>query len=613
MNISNKLREILDSPALESSPIAKALLALPKIKALYINKIGYLSISLDSPELLSYIPEERDVFFRTRSWVHFKQAINALNVHDIEKNNCEVFYKKSHVGVNFAYPTAFVAANSCNYSDIYLREEVLTYSGSGHLITQRRNQNRHKTYINYTKMHFFPQLRLGKAMKVKPGKLINKIFPNKFTNRDIEQFGNIFSAVSGDALSRRGLEFILVEGEKIPYYYNGDRYYQGGGTLNSSCMRSPQKSNRFRIYTQNNAKMLVLKRIGEQVIYGRAIVWPDVQFPNMDAPIYFMDRIYTVDYRDEEEFKKYARDRGWAYKPDQCADRKEHFRLPINDYQSSFRFTLNIPINVENIELFPYMDTFTYLNSDKDSLYNYSIDRAYCLTNYDTGEIYYDDDDDNEDSYIWSNYHNADILRDDAVFCGWIDDYILYNDSVEMYNGEFMPYDSDEICTPLHRNRKYYKDDCYYSNALSCYIYDEDQVKILFADGSRDYAHERDQVYSDFYSDYIYKPHAIVVEGIYIYEKDREAFNWWIKQPGDVVQQEIKDAELTHQHVTGLGGVAGPTFMSAAEYHNLIGVSTTTSALPYISTATYGTTWVSVNADGTIQSEFVPNPEDVSL
>ena len=97
---------------------------------------------------------------------------------------------------------------------------------------------------------------------IKIGRLVRAILnASKITVTDpeIEQFTNTYKATydfAKDALK----QFDIVKGDKIAYWYDNndeDRYVDGGGSLNNSCM-AEVSSDYFDIYTQNPQVSLVI-------------------------------------------------------------------------------------------------------------------------------------------------------------------------------------------------------------------------------------------------------------------------------------------------------------------------------------------------------------------
>jgi hypothetical protein len=99
-------------------------------------------------------------------------------------------------------------------------------------------------------------------------KLINKIFPGKFTDAEKEDFVNKFKA------KLTGSEQIMeiVQGDDIKKWYDKKNYAEEKGQLGNSCMRSGNYYY-FNIYSENPevCRMVILK--DDDKIIGRALLW----------------------------------------------------------------------------------------------------------------------------------------------------------------------------------------------------------------------------------------------------------------------------------------------------------------------------------------------------
>ena len=113
--------------------------------------------------------------------------------------------------------------------------------------------------------------RMRQEMSI--GKIVNKLFPDKFKQTEIEQFVNDFKAEINKSFS----QFRLVEGEEIRYWYLDDHYEnKTQGDMNSSCMKAAKSQPFLDIYTNNpdKCKLLILMSDKEKgKIKGRALVW----------------------------------------------------------------------------------------------------------------------------------------------------------------------------------------------------------------------------------------------------------------------------------------------------------------------------------------------------
>jgi hypothetical protein len=191
------------------------------------------------------------------------------------------------------------------------------------------------------------------------------------TDTELEQFTNTYKATydfAKDALK----QFDIVKGSKIAYWYDSEKYVDGGGSLNNSCMASVD-SDYFDIYTQNSQVSLVILygdggtitdgKYTDFLIKGRAILW-DAKADGQ--PIKFMDRIYTSQDADVELFKQFAEKNGWWYKKRQSMEPEES----ITDGSTIKEATIKVDLDSADFEYYPYCDTMCYLNLDNYRISN---------------------------------------------------------------------------------------------------------------------------------------------------------------------------------------------------------------------------------------------------
>ena len=89
------------------------------------------------------------------------------------------------------------------------------------------------------------------------GKLVNKLFPNKYIDKDIETFVNIIKYMRGD------INFKIVKGYDIIKYYDEKNYSYNavlGTRLGDSCMRYSFCKDYIEFYAINedNVSLLIL-------------------------------------------------------------------------------------------------------------------------------------------------------------------------------------------------------------------------------------------------------------------------------------------------------------------------------------------------------------------
>lgn len=191
------------------------------------------------------------------------------------------------------------------------------------------------------------------------GRVVNRLFPEKFKHADVDKFINSYKA----ALGGRSADFRLVEGEDIRYWYLNEHYESNQGDLNSSCMREKKAQTFFDIYVNNpeHCKLLILMGDKDKTkIKGRALVWFNLRKPTGKV---YMDRIYTIHKHDEKLYIEYAKERGWLYKAEQCM----HDASYIEDGK---RVHSSVSVNLKPVkyEKYPSLDTFCYYTPDTGRL-----------------------------------------------------------------------------------------------------------------------------------------------------------------------------------------------------------------------------------------------------
>lgn len=184
------------------------------------------------------------------------------------------------------------------------------------------------------------------------GKFINKLFPEKFSNNDIDKF---YERYRPEVDSKEDSRFKLVRGEDIRKWYNQNMYNGEMG----SCMRYDKCAPFFNIYCENPEKvglLLYLDETGEKA-YGRCLVWFGLFKPTGDtkesAPYNLMDRIYVVNGKSSlpAMFKKYAIDNGWLYKEGDGS-------FCLNGVRKANAVTIRL--KPKDYGKYPYMDTMQY-------------------------------------------------------------------------------------------------------------------------------------------------------------------------------------------------------------------------------------------------------------
>jgi len=356
------------------------------------------------------------------------------------------------------------------------------------------------------------------------GRFINKLFPGKFNDKQIEEFVNKFKS----SLEAEGEKFELVEGDDIAKWYHYSNYAEMRGTLGNSCMKEKPESI-FKIYTKNPdvCKLLILRE--DDKILGRALVWKLASFKSRAKESvkaeYYMDRQYYIKESDVEKFKKYAEEQGWAYKS--YNNHHSFSTVKFNGEEFNAEMTIQLGRLGGDYEYgrYPYVDTFRrydptsgilYNDDDEDSKY----EGQYILA--DTGGGYSE-----IEGGVWSEWHDRRIPEDDAIWSDWADSYLYRDRAVQVTEG----------------NRRYhgwYPDDC---------------DDITYDAWSDDTIHIDDSVYSEKYGHSLLVDNAVEVIGDI--DSDGEISdadsNWYHKDDDDIVETSDLDS-ICYDRLTDLYG-----------------------------------------------------------
>lgn len=183
-----------------------------------------------------------------------------------------------------------------------------------------------------------PAIKAGvKKSEMKVGRFIQKILKGDgFTDQDIESFVNMFKAFN---LYEQNIDkyFSVVEGKEIKKWYNEEKYSNNVPLLRDSCMRYSKCSKFFKIYTNNDVKMVILKDVSGKLL-GRALLWE-----TSDGK--YMDRVYGSDSV-IKTFLKWANNNDYLIQYNSNSDKR-------------YELKVNVKVNINN--KFPYLDSFRYM------------------------------------------------------------------------------------------------------------------------------------------------------------------------------------------------------------------------------------------------------------
>ena len=246
----------------------------------------------------------------------------------------------------------------------------------------------------------------SKRNHFKVSKFINRAFPGKFTQKEIENFMNKFKA----QITNENQEFKLVSGDDIYKWYDRDSHSieDKVSTLGKSCMVN-KGDEVFEIYAKNPDKCQLLILTENDKLVARALVFhinsvKDKEGVEIDEIETYMDRQYYFVDSDVEKLRRCANDKGWAYRATNTEGDKETITYQGKTFEAEMMIELK-----GQYEKYPYMDTFCYYDKDSEELYNYENGDLIILNDTDGG---YEDP---NEIKIYSEYHDEMIDELDAV------------------------------------------------------------------------------------------------------------------------------------------------------------------------------------------------------
>jgi len=312
---------------------------------------------------------------------------------------------------------------------------------------------------------FEPQFWKQSRNPIKVGRLVNQIFPGKYTAPEVEAFVNMFKGSDTKETQR----FILVDGEEIEKYYWHENYKEMLGDLGKSCMA---KKKFFDIYVQNPEVCKLLVLLEGDLVIGRSLIWTlDSNDKNENIEC-FMDRQYTIEQSDVLKFTDYAKEKGWAYKT-----HNNHSSYSGVTYNGErLNCEMSVKVKPKDYDEYPYMDTFKRYDQKTGLLFNDEVkdgnEGQYILE--DTGGGYTEIEDG-----VWSDWHGRNIDSEDAIWSGPYDDYILSDYAVYIEGRGYYHIDDESIVYCDWDGRDMHQDDCRYSDYKEEWINREHAVRAV--------------------------------------------------------------------------------------------------------------------------------------
>lgn len=256
-------------------------------------------------------------------------------VDQIKSGKCTSFSDKCKLVLSYLeYMDCSYYLSDIDYIDITSENDTISYISKNRLGRLGPDDDQWKN-------NFRQEMKIGKFIQI-----LNPYTNQKSLDKKIDLFKSAHDGITGK------FKFYIVKDKEIIEWYNEDRYQEGTGSLNQSCMRSHLE--RLYLYQDCEKVSLLIMVNDTNKLVGRALIW------NVDDPkITYIDRPYTVYQSDIHRFEEYAMDKGWNY-----WERDKDKPMVIYMGQE-----------LGSAEDNPYMDTF-------DIFYRHGQKGKYYLTNY---------------------------------------------------------------------------------------------------------------------------------------------------------------------------------------------------------------------------------------
>jgi hypothetical protein len=299
------------------------------------------------------------------------------------------------------------------------------------------------------------------------GKLVRKIFPNRYTDTEIEDFVNLYKSTSINKF-----QFEIVSGDDIITWYNEKSYKESIGELGDSCMRYSRCSDYFDIYTKNPdvCQLLILKN--SEGLIGRALLWTLENTVNGTNK--FMDRIYSIDEPTKKLFEKWSDENGYIRRSN--TKQHEFDKFVLGDTQITAQ--ISVKLNNFKFDKYPYMDTLKRLDVESGTLHNdkEAKKKSYILTDT-NGEF-----DDMNGKF--SNFYQEILPIDNAVWSRPLNDWIKLNNSIQVEIGRpenhgFYPKESRKVKWESFREEWINVNDSIFSYHYQDFILADDAVRVV--------------------------------------------------------------------------------------------------------------------------------------
>lgn len=226
--------------------------------------------------------------------------------------------------------------------------------------------------------------------EIRIGRLIKKIFADRFSDSEIEKFVNQYKSI----LDQDAFDFEVWRGSDIKRGYSSINYTftaPSGNSLMGSCMNDLLDQVDF--YMGCPVSLLVLLNDSGQ-IFGRALLW------EFEPKKYFLDRVYVAFERDYFKFINWAKKNNCWWK----SQNKSGAEITYTNGKINEWFPINMKMSFDFEEYkewkVPYLDTFCYVQGNRIMNYMPKSGSYYRLTAWDGTYDFFEDENEYSDYEI---------------------------------------------------------------------------------------------------------------------------------------------------------------------------------------------------------------------
>ena len=422
-----------------------------------------------SESMIYYTKEFKDALFKLRLKSGIAQALIDVEYTDVKPDM--TFIGMSDKEGYFSFTQIKKAVNALKKSVEELsKDHGIEPESLSRIYTSIEDGTTSQSDVNH--LYSSPPWNLKDKARsdAKIAKLVNQIFPDKYSNKEVEEFTNMFKNVN-----KSEEDFKIVKGKDIIKWYDISTYAEESGDLGNSCMRHSRCASYLKIYAENPdvCSMLILKSDDDHII-GRALIWKID--PDIGGADTYMDRIYAINDATKKRFQEYADQNGWLKRKTSNYGDCRDFLLGEKEYED---YGTRVHLSKWKFDQYPYMDTFKTLIVEDGVLANSEDEDEsglYIMTN--TDGTYTDT------SGVYSEYFDCRIPEGDEVWSEPLNSYIWRDGAIKVEIGRsrnrgWYPDDYDDLMEDCMRDEWMHSDDAVWSEWHDGYILEDDAIDAI--------------------------------------------------------------------------------------------------------------------------------------